>query len=52
MVDFSTSYRVSVSIAGKCKVLLGEKMEEMKMLKYLGTVLWKHGDGRKNKKEL
>ena len=27
----------------KCEVVLGEKMEEVKELKYLETMLYKHG---------
>ena len=41
MVDFNTSYRMSVPAVGRCEVVLGEKME-VKEFKYLGTVLCKH----------
>ncbi len=44
MVDISNPYKVSVPVAGRCEVDLGEKMEEMKEFNYLGTVLCKHGD--------
>ncbi len=45
VVDFSNPYRVSVPVAGRCKVDLGgERMEEVKEFKYLGTVLCKHGE--------
>ena len=43
MVDFNIPYRVSVPAIGKCKVVLGEKMEEVKEFKYLGTLQCKHG---------
>ena len=43
VVDLSTIYRVSVPAVGRCEVVLGEKMEEVKELKYLITVLYKHG---------
>ena len=36
-----------MSVVGWCEVVLGERMEEVKEFKYLGTVLCK--DGRKNK---
>ena len=45
VVDFNTPYRRSVSAVGRCEVLLGgERIEEEKQLKYLGTVLCKHGE--------
>ncbi len=45
VVDFSNPYRVSVPVAGRCKVDLGgERMEEVKEFKYLETVLCKHGE--------
>ena len=35
---------MSVPAVGRCEVVLGrERMEEVKELKYLGTVLCKHG---------
>ena len=34
MVDFSTSYKVSVPTVGRCEVVLGERMEGVKELKY------------------
>ena len=37
LMDFSTPYRVSVSAVGRCEVLLGEKMEEVKEFNYLRT---------------
>ena len=43
MVDFNTHYELSVPAVERCEVVLGEKMEEMKKLKYLGTVLCKYG---------
>ena len=34
--DFNTPYRVSVSVVGRCEVVLGgEKMEKVKRFKYL-----------------
>ncbi len=40
MADFSNPYSVSVQVTGKCEVNLGgERMEEVKALKYLGMVL-------------
>ena len=30
MVDFNTPYRVSVPLVGRYKVVLGEKMEEVR----------------------
>ncbi len=42
--DFSTPYRVSVPVAGRCQIDLGERMEKLKEFKYLGIVLWKHGE--------
>ncbi len=44
MVDFSNPYRICVPVAGRCKVDLGERMEEVKEFKYLETVLCKHGE--------
>ena len=41
-VDVNTPSRVSVPAVGRCEVVLGEKMEEVKEFKYLGTVLCKH----------
>ena len=29
-------------VLGRCEVVLGEKMEEVKEFKYLGTVVYKH----------
>ena len=43
-VDFNTPYRVSVPPIGRCEVVLGEKMEEVKEFTYLGTVLCKQGE--------
>ena len=40
MVDFNTSYKVSVPAVGRREVVLGEKTEEVKV-KYLRTVLCK-----------
>ena len=42
-IDFNTSYRVSVPAVGRCEVVIGAKMEEVKGFKYLGTVQCKHG---------
>ena len=47
---FNTPYRVSVPTEKKCEVILREKMEKVKEFKYLGTVLCKYGDGKKNKR--
>ncbi len=45
VVDFSNSYRVSVSVAGKCEIDSGgERMEEVKEFKCLWTVLCKYGE--------
>ena len=35
VVDFNTPYRVSLSAVGRCEVVLGVKMEEVKDFKYL-----------------
>ena len=45
--DLSTLYRASVPVVEKCKVVLGDRMEDMEDFKYLGTVLCKHGDRRR-----
>ena len=38
VVDFNTPYWVSMPTIGRCEVALaGEKMEEVKEYKYLGT---------------
>ena len=43
MADFLTPYRVNVPALGRCKALSeGERMEDIKELKYLGTLLCKH----------
>ena len=43
VVDLNSPYRMSVPAVG-CEVVVGgEKMEEVKELKYLGTVQCKHG---------
>ena len=34
-----TPYSVNMPAVGRCKIVLGEKMEAMKELKYLRTVL-------------
>ena len=45
VVNFNTSYKVSVPATGRCEVVLGgEKMEEVKECKYLETDVCKHGD--------
>ncbi len=49
--DFNTYYRVNVPVVGRCEVVLGERTEEVKEFKYLGTALCKHGDKGKNKRE-
>ena len=36
--------RVSVPAVGRCEVVLGERMEEVKEFKYLGAMLCKHGE--------
>ncbi len=44
VVDYSNPCRVCVPVARRCEVHLGgERMEEVKELKCLGTVLCKHG---------
>ena len=44
MVDLNTFYKVSMPAVDRCEdVLRGEKLEEVKDFKYLGTVLYKHG---------
>ena len=50
-MDFSRSYRVSVPAKRRCEVLLWERMEEIKKLKYLGTVVCQHRDGKRNKRK-
>ncbi len=48
--DFRTPYRVSVPAAGGCEVVLGgERTEEVKEFKYLGTVLSQQRNGRRIK---
>ena len=42
VVDNNTSYKVSVLPVGRCEVVLGEKMEEVKSLNLWGTVQCKH----------
>lgn len=43
--SFSTPYRVRVPPVTGCKIVLGgERMEEVKEFKYLGTVLCKHDE--------
>ena len=37
VIDFNTTFRMSVPAVGRCEVVLGEKMEEVKGIKYLGT---------------
>ena len=49
MADLNTPYWVSVPAVGRCVVVQGEKMEEVKEFMYLGTMLCKNG-GR-NKRE-
>ncbi len=45
VVNFSNPYRVSVPVAGRCKVDFGrERMEEVKEFQNLGTALCKYGD--------
>ena len=47
-----TPYRVSVPAVGSCEVVLGgEKMEEVKEYKYLGTVFYKHGEMERERRE-
>ncbi|KAK3893161.1 hypothetical protein Pcinc_003002 [Petrolisthes cinctipes] len=44
VIDFATPYRVAVPTGTKCEITLrGERMEEVKEFKYLGTVMCKHG---------
>ena len=43
VVDFDTPYWMSMPAVGRREVVLGEKIEEVKEFKYLGTVLCKHG---------
>ncbi|KAK3889856.1 hypothetical protein Pcinc_006182 [Petrolisthes cinctipes] len=44
VIDFATPYRVGVPTGTKCEITLrGERMEEVKEFKYLGTVMCKHG---------
>ncbi len=43
-INFNTAYRVKLSAAASCRIMLGsEKMEEVSKFKHLGTVLCKHG---------
>ncbi len=45
VVDFGNPYRVSVPVDEKCEIAMGgERMEVVKELKYLGTVLSKQGE--------
>lgn len=42
--DLSMPYMVSVPLPERCEVVLGgERMEEVKEFKYLGTMLPRHG---------
>ena len=41
--SLSTPYRGSVPAVGRCEALLGQRMEKVKDLMYLGTFLCKHG---------
>ncbi len=41
-VDFGNPYRVSVPVDERCEIVMGERMEVVKELKYLGTVLSMH----------
>ncbi len=44
-IDFAKPYRVGSEAVLGCKIWLGkEKMEEVNELKYLGTILCKHGN--------
>ncbi len=43
-IDFAKPYRVGSEAILGCKIWLGkEKMEEVNICKYLGTILCKHG---------
>ncbi len=43
-IDFAKPYRVGLEAIPECKIWLGrEKMEEVNEIKYLGTILCKHG---------
>ncbi len=45
VVGFRNPYRVSVPVDEGCEIVMGgERMEVVKELKYLGTVLSKHGE--------
>ena len=37
---------------GRCEIVLGEKMEEVKEFKYLGTVLCKYGEMEREIREI
>ena len=50
-VNFNTPYRMSVPAVGRCELVLGEEMEEVKEFKYLGTVLCKHGENEGQRSE-
>ncbi|KAK3896274.1 hypothetical protein Pcinc_000018 [Petrolisthes cinctipes] len=44
VIDFATPYRVAVPTGTECEITLGgERMEEVREFKYLGTVLCNHG---------
>ncbi len=44
VINFNTAYRVRLPAVVSCRIMLGsEKMEEVSEFKYLGTVLFKHG---------
>ncbi len=41
--NFAKPQRVESEVIPGCKIWLGKKMEEVNELKYLGTILFKHG---------
>ncbi len=44
VVDFVCSYRVGIECEKECKIILnGGEMEEVSEIKYLGSVMGKHG---------
>ena len=44
MVDYGTPYKVNVPAVGRRAAVLGDKIEDVKEFKLLGTVLCKHGE--------
>ncbi len=44
LIDFNIAYRVRLPAVARCRIMLeSEKLEEVSEVKYLGTVLCKHG---------